>query len=184
MPNVQVIRPMDASETAIAWKLALRKKDGPTCLVLTRQSLPEYSRRALGMAPVSQAINGGYVLTEDEGYTNIIIATGSEVEIALEAKEILNKKGIKVRVVSMLSTDIFDKRTRAYKEKVLPSNQLNRVAIEAGASQSWYKYVGLNGRVIGIDRFGASAPYKQLYKLLGITANAVVKAVMDQLKDK
>ncbi len=182
MPNVQVLRPMDAGETAIAWKMALKKKDGPSCLVLTRQSLPEYSRRSLGMAPVSRAVNGGYILIEDEGFNSIILATGSEVEIALNAKEILNKKGMKVRIVSMPSTDVFDSRTKAYKEKVLPSNITNRVAVEAGATQSWYKYVGLNGRVVGIDRYGASAPFEILYKELGITPSAVAKAVIDSSK--
>ncbi|HFC00523.1 MAG TPA: transketolase [Phaeodactylibacter sp.] len=177
MPNMSVIRPMDANETAEAWKSALKNKTKPTCLVLTRQNLPVFDRKNLGYAPANQAQKGGYVLTEDKGFKNIIIASGSEVEIALDAKKILNKKGFKVRVVSMPSTDIFDQQTTAYKNKVLPPKIKNRVAVEAAATLSWYKYVGLDGKIIGIDRYGASAPYQTLYQKLGITPKAVANAV-------
>ena len=177
IPNMSVIRPMDANETVVAWKMALKRKDGPTCLVLTRQNLPIFDRKALGMAAVSDAVKGGYVLTEDQNYSAIIIATGSEVEIALEAKETLNASGKKVRIVAMPSTDVFDRQSDAYKEDVLPHRVRNRVAVEAGATLGWYKYVGLEGKVIGIDRFGASAPYETIYKELGITAEAVVETV-------
>ena len=170
MPNMVLIRPMDANETAEAWKIALRRKNGPTGLVLTRQNLPTYDRAAIGMAPASEAAKGGYVLIEDEGFDTILIGTGSEVEIAVNAKKILNEKGKKVRVVSMPSTDLFDEQSAAYKESVLPSDIRNRVAIEAGATNCWYKYVGLDGRVVGIDRFGASAPYETLYQEFGLTA--------------
>ena len=177
IPNMTVIRPMDANETAEAWKSALKNKKGPTCLVLTRQNLPVYDRAGLGWAKSEEAQKGGYVLCEDKGFEAIIIATGSEVELAVEAKTKLNEQGVKVRIVSMPSTNIFDEQPQEYKESVLPKNILKRVAVEAGVTLGWYKYVGLEGRVIGLDRFGASAPYKTLYKEFGITTEAIVEAV-------
>jgi len=177
IPNMTVIRPMDANETAEAWKSALKNKKGPTCLVLTRQNLPVYDRAGLGWAKSEEAQRGGYVLCEDKDFEAIIIATGSEVELAVEAKAKLNEQGIKVRIVSMPSTNIFDEQPQEYKESVLPKNILKRVAVEAGVTLGWYKYVGLEGRVIGLDRFGASAPYKTLYKEFGITTDAIVEAV-------
>ena len=177
IPNMTVIRPMDANETAEAWKSALKNKKGPTCLVLTRQGLPVYDRAGLGWAKSEEAQKGGYVLCEDKDFEAIIIATGSEVELAVEAKTKLNEQGVKVRIVSMPSTNIFDEQPQEYKESVLPKNILKRVAVEAGVTLGWYKYVGLEGRVIGLDRFGASAPYKTLYKEFGITTDAIVEAV-------
>ena len=177
IPNMTVIRPMDANETAEAWKSALKNKKGPTCLVLTRQNLPVYDRAGLGWAKSEEAQKGGYVLCEDKDFEAIIIATGSEVELAVEAKAKLNGQGVKVRIVSMPSTNIFDEQPQEYKESVLPKNILKRVAVEAGVTLGWYKYVGLEGRVIGLDRFGASAPYKTLYKEFGITTDAIVEAV-------
>ena len=177
IPNMTVIRPMDANETAEAWKSALKNKKGPTCLVLTRQNLPVYDRVGLGWAKSEEAQKGGYVLCEDKDFEAIIIATGSEVELAVEAKAKLNEQGVKVRIVSMPSTNIFDEQPQEYKESVLPKNILKRVALEAGVTLGWYKYVGLEGRVIGLDRFGASAPYKTLYKEFGITTDAIVEAV-------
>ena len=177
IPNMTVIRPMDANETAEAWKSALKNKKGPTCLVLTRQNLPVYDRAGLGWAKSEEAQKGGYVLCEDKDFEAIIIATGSEVELAVEAKAKLNEQGVKVRIVSMPSTNIFDEQSQEYKESVLPKNILKRVAVEAGVTLGWYKYVGLEGRVIGLDRFGASAPYKTLYKEFGITTDAIVEAV-------
>ena len=177
IPNMTIIRPMDANETAEAWKSALNNKKGPTCLVLTRQNLPVYDRAGLGWAKSEEAQKGGYVLCEDKDFESIIIATGSEVELAVEAKAKLNEQGVKVRIVSMPSTNIFDEQPQEYKESVLPKNILKRVAVEAGVTLGWYKYVGLEGRVIGLDRFGASAPYKTLYKEFGITTDAIVEAV-------
>ena len=177
IPNMTVIRPMDANETAEAWKSALKNKKGPTCLVLTRQNLPVYDRAGLGWAKSEEAQKGGYVLCEDKDFEAIIIATGSEVELAVESKAKLNEQGVKVRIVSMPSTNIFDEQPQEYKESVLPKNILKRVAVEAGVTLGWYKYVGLEGRVIGLDRFGASAPYKTLYKEFGITTEAIVEAV-------
>ena len=177
IPNMCVVRPMDANETAEAWKIALKNKKTPTCLVLTRQNLPVYDREKLGWAKAEEAQKGGYVLCEDRDFEVIIIATGSEVELAIDAKSKLNEQGVKVRVVSMPSTNIFDNQPEDYQESVLPKNITRRVAVEAGATLGWYKYVGTHGKVIGLDRFGASAPYKVLYQEFGITSDAIVEAV-------
>tara|TARA_R110001592_G_scaffold297601_2_gene568157 strand:- start:1469 stop:3487 length:2019 start_codon:yes stop_codon:yes gene_type:complete len=181
MPNVLVLRPMDANETSECWKVALQHKTGPSCLVLTRQKLPIYNRKVLGFGASKNANKGAYVLTEDSSFNTIIMASGSEVEIALEAKENLNKDGHKVRIVSVPCMKLFEQQSDTYKRDVLPSNVTVRVAVEAGASLSWWKYVGLNGKVIGLDRFGGSAPYKTLYQKFGITSDAVAKAISDQL---
>ena len=122
-----------------------------------------------------------HVVADDDDFEAIIIATGSEVEIAMEAKKQLNNQGKKIRVVSMPSTELFEDQSESYRESVLPLSCENRVAIEAGATQSWYKYVGLKGKVIGIDRFGASAPYKVIYEKLGITSENLVKQVSKML---
>lgn len=177
IPNMCVVRPMDANETAEAWKIALKNKKTPTCLVLTRQNLPVYDREKLGWAKAEEAQKGGYVLCEDKDFEAIIIATGSEVELAIDAKSKLNEQGVKVRVVSIPSTNIFDNQPEDYQESVLPKNITRRVAVEAGATLGWYKYVGTHGKVIGLDRFGASAPYKVLYQEFGITSDAIVEAV-------
>ncbi len=174
IPNMTVFRPGDANETIAGWKVALQNTKGPTCLVLTRQGLP-----VLKTEQVSGALKGGYVITEDKDFDSIIIATGSELELALVAKEELNERGEKVRVVSMPCTDVFEVQSKAYQESVLPASCTNRVAVEAGSTMGWYKYVGLQGKVIGLDRFGASAPYKTLYEKFGITAENVVKAVLE-----
>ena len=177
MPNMQVLRPMDANETIIAWRLALEHKTGPTCLVLTRQKLPVYNRALLNLAPAKKAERGGYILTEDKGFTVIIIASGSEVEIALEAKSQLNALKYNVRVVSMMSTELFDMQSTTYQNRILPKRIKKRVAIEAGVRLGWDRYIGPKGRFIGLDHFGASAPYKKLYQAFGLTANAVTQAV-------
>ena len=172
----------DANETAAAWKIAMDRTDGPTSLVLTRQNLKTVDRKNGGFANSTKTKKGGYVLIEDKGYEVILIGTGSEVEIALNARELLNKKGIKVRVVSMPSTELFDQQTRKYKDSVLPVDKTNRVAVEAGVSQTWFKYVGLEGEIVGLDRFGASAPFETLYKKFGLTAEKVASTVLKMLK--
>jgi len=171
MPNMMVFRPADANETIIGWQQALKNEHGPTCLVLTRQNLPV-------LTPTLSAAKGGYILDDDQDFDAIIIATGSEVEIAMEAKKQLNEMGKKIRLVSMPSTELFEEQADDYRESVLPASCETRVAIEAGASLGWYKYVGLKGKIIGIDRFGASAPYKEIYQQLGITADNLVKEVL------
>lgn len=178
IPNLINFRPMDANETVMGWKVALERKEGPTALILTRQKLPTIDRTAEGITDCQAADRGGYVLTQDDDFDTILIASGSEVTIALEAKELLNKKGAKVRVVSMPSTELFDMQSDKFKENVLPANITKRVAVEAGASLSWYKYVGLGGKIIGLDRFGASAPIEILYEQFGLTAKKVAEAAL------
>ncbi|WP_455203666.1 transketolase [Kaarinaea lacus] len=179
MPNMSVWRPADTVESAVAWKAAIERKNGPTCLILSRQNLPCLERSDDQIAAVAK---GGYVI-QDAGANPdaIIIATGSEVEIALAAGKQLSDKGKKVRVVSMPAVDVFEAQDEAYRESVLPAAVRNRVAIEAGVTDYWAKYVGLDGKVIGIDRFGESAPGPKLYEYFGITADNVVKAVEEML---
>lgn len=169
---------MDANETVMGWKVALERKNGPTALILTRQGLPTIDRTKDGITDCQAADRGGYVLTQDDDFDTILIASGSEVTIALEAKKLLNEKGVKVRVVSMPSTELFDMQSEKFKENVLPKKITKRVAVEAGSSLSWYKYIGLQGKVIGLDRFGASAPIETLYEKFGITAQKVTEAVL------
>jgi transketolase len=172
LPNMSLWRPCDTVETAVAWKAAVERKSGPTCLVFSRQNLPHMARNEAQIANVAR---GGYVLRDCEGAPDVIlIATGSEVEIAMKAAE---QSGRKVRVVSMPSTDAFDAQDAAYRESVLPAACTRRVAVEAGVTAVWWKYVGMNGKVIGIDRFGESAPAGQLFKEFGFTVDNVVKTV-------
>jgi transketolase len=181
IPNMLVFRPMCADETAQSWKLALQTTTGPSSLVLTRQNLPVLDRTTGKYASAEMTAKGAYVLTEDAGFNVILMASGSEVEIALEAKDTLNDEGIKVRVVSVPSMELFEKQSEEYKAEVLPRNGSVRVAVEAGATMPWYKYVGIKGAVIGMDSFGASAPYKVLYEKFGITAENVVKEVKNRI---
>jgi len=178
IPNMDVWRPCDAVESAVSWKVAITNKSGPSSLIFSRQNLPHQTRSAEQIKLIER---GGYVLSCCEECGNepdaIIIATGSEVSLAMEAQAELAKSGKKVRVVSMPSTNAFDAQDDAYKESVLPSSVSARVAVEAGVTGFWAKYVGLNGKVVGIDTFGESAPAGELFKLFGITTEAVVAAV-------
>jgi len=172
IPNMDVWRPCDAVESAVSWKVAVKNMTGPTSLIYSRQGLPHQTRTAEQIKNIEK---GGYILKDCEGTPDvIIIATGSEVSLATEAAEASDKN---VRVVSMPSTNAFDKQDDAYKESVLPSSVTARVAVEAGVTGFWAKYVGLNGKVIGIDTFGESAPAGELFKLFGITTEAVLAAV-------
>jgi transketolase len=174
IPHMDVWRPCDTVETAIAWACAIERKDGPSALALSRQNLPFMKRDAKSIAAIRR---GGYVLAEGAGAARAaIIATGSEVSIAMAAQKALAEAGIPVRVVSMLCTSAFDRQDAAWRESVLPKG-MPRVAIEAGVSDYWRKYVGLEGEVIGIDRFGESAPAADVYKFLGIDAEHLVAAV-------
>ncbi|ENO81269.1 transketolase [Thauera sp. 27] len=175
IPNMDVWRPCDTTEAAVAWASAIERKDGPTSMCFSRQNLPFQARTAEQVAAIRK---GGYVLSEAEGGKPqaVILATGSEVALAIAAQQALAEQGVAVRVVSMPSTNVFDRQDAAYKASVLPAG-LPRVAVEAGSTDGWYKYVGLEGRVIGIDRFGESAPAGELFKYFGITADAVVQAV-------
>lgn len=173
-PNLVNWRPCDQVESAIAWKDAIERKDGPTSLIFTRQNLNQQTRTAEQLANVRK---GGYVLSCDGDAEVILIATGSEVELAMNAATELRAEGKKVRVVSMPSTDLFDAQDAAYKESVLPSAVTRRVAIEAGIADYWYKYVGLNGAVVGMTTFGESAPANELFEHFGFTvANVVATA--------
>ncbi|MEJ2403512.1 MAG: transketolase [Candidatus Thiodiazotropha sp.] len=172
IPNMDVWRPCDAVETAVSWKAAVDKKDGPTCLIFSRQNLAHQARSDAQIADIAK---GGYVLADCDGTPDVIvIATGSEVEIALKAAADSAKK---VRVVSMPNPARFDAQDAAYRESVLPSAVTARVAVEAAVTDGWYKYVGLNGKVVGINRFGESAPAGQLFKEFGFTAENVLAAI-------
>jgi transketolase len=174
IPNMDVWRPCDTVETMAAWIAAVTRRDGPTSLALSRQNLPFVKRDAATLANVAR---GGYVLSEAAGTPKaIIIATGSEVDLALKAQAALAQKGVPVRVVSMPSSNVFDRQDAAYRDSVLPRG-VPRVAVEAGVTSGWYKYVGLDGAVIGLDRFGESAPAGVLFKEFGFTADNVAKTV-------
>jgi len=171
MPNMTVWRPCDLLETAVAWRAAIERIEGPTSLVLSRQNLPQQAGTPARAADVAR---GGYVLVKEEGGKPdlVLIATGSEVALAVQARTQLAARGLKVRVVSMPSTSVFDRQSDSYRASVLP-NGVKRIAIEAGASDLWRKYVGLEGAVVGIDRFGESAPAAALYRHFGLTPENV-----------
>ena len=175
IPNLETWRPCDQVESAIAWQQAVERQDGPSALIFTRQNLAQMNRTSAQLDAVKR---GAYVLKDCDGTPELIfIATGSEVELAVQAAEALSAEGKKVRVVSMPSTNRFDKQDEAYRESVLPAAVTKRVAIEAGIADFWYKYVGFNGRVVGMNSFGESAPADQLFKLFGFTVeNVVAKA--------
>lgn len=176
-PNLNTWRPCDGAETAVAWKSSLERKDGPSALIFSRQGLPAQSRDAAQLANIAK---GGYVLKDCEGTPEIIlIATGSEVGITVEAAEQLAAAGTSVRVVSMPSTSIFDQQDAEYRESVLPRAVTKRVAVEAAHVDFWHKYVGFDGAVVGMSTFGESAPGAELLKLFGITTEAVVKAAQE-----
>ena len=176
MPNMELWRPCDGAETAVAWAAALRRKDGPTALLLTRQSVPFVKRNS-----ASDIERGGYVVSDPGQPRAVVIATGSEVHLAVGAQALLAAEGIALRVVSMPSTSVFDRQSEDYRKSVLPPG-LPRVAVEAGVTDYWRKYVGLEGAVVGIDRFGESAPAGDLFKFLGFTPENVAKAVRSILK--
>lgn len=179
-PNMSTWRPCDQVESAIAWQYAIEHKDGPSALIFSRQNLKQQDRTAEQLA---NAYRGGYVLKDCEGTPEIIlIATGSEVELAVEAYTSLTAEGKKVRVVSMPATEVFDRQDAAYKESVLPSSVTKRIAIEAGIADFWYKYVGLNGKVIGMTTFGESAPAELLFKEFGFTVENVLAQAKSLLK--
>ena len=179
MPNMSVWRPCDTVETAVAWKYGLENETGPTSLVLTRQGLPHQERTADQIADIAR---GGYTLRDCEGTPDILlIATGSEVELAMGAADALADDGVKACVVSMPSTDVFDAQDAEYRESVLPAAVSARVAIEAGVTEGWWRFVGTQGRVIGLDRFGESAPASELFEHFGFTTENVVAVAKDVL---
>ena len=178
-PNMSTWRPCDQVESAVAWKLAIERKDGPSALIFSRQNLAQQERSEAQVADIAK---GGYILKDCEGKPELIlIATGSEVELAVEAAAQLTAEGKQVRVVSMPSTDAFDKQDAAYREAVLPSDVTARIAIEAGIADFWYKYVGFDGRIIGMTSFGESAPAGELFKMFGFTTENVVETAKELL---
>ncbi len=175
IPQTDVWRPCDAVETATAWRVAIENRSGPTCLVLTRQAVAHQARSAAQVAAIAR---GGYVLIDCGAAPEaIVIATGSEVGIAAEAVRAANARGRRVRLVSMPSTNTFERQDDAYKQGVLPDAVAARVAVEAGVREPWWRYVGIKGRIVGIDHFGESAPAKDLFQHYGFTAEHVGKAV-------
>ena len=174
IPNMDVWRPCDTAESLIAWAEAVKASDHPSCLIFSRQNLPYIPRST---DTLDKICRGGYVIQEAAGKAQaVIIATGSEVELALNAQKALAEQGIAVSVVSMPCTNVFDRQPVAYRAAVLPAD-LPKVAVEAGVSDGWYKYVGTHGKVVGLDRFGESAPADELFKLFGFTVDNVVAAV-------
>ncbi|EKO3615787.1 transketolase [Vibrio metschnikovii] len=178
-PNMSTWRPCDQVESAVAWKLAIERKDAPSALIFSRQNLAQQPRTAVQVADIAK---GGYILKDCAGKPELIlIATGSEVELAVSAAAELEAQGKHVRVVSMPSTDAFDKQDAAYREAVLPADVTKRIAIEAGIADFWYKYVGFGGKIIGMTTFGESAPADQLFKMFGFTTENVVKTANELL---
>jgi len=179
IPNMTVWRPCDGVESAIAWRHAIERGDGPSCLLFSRQGLRHHGRTAEQLADTAR---GGYVLRDcADAPRALIIATGSEVGMAVEASDMLAEKGIPVRVVSMPCTDVFDAQSPAFRESVLPAAVKARVSVEAGVTDCWHKYIGGHGRAIGVDSFGLSAPYELVYEHFGLTAQNVVRAVEDSI---
>ncbi len=181
MPNLTVMRPADANETAVAWKAAISDRSRPHALILTRQKLPVLDRKKFPSA--DGLLRGGYILSDSKGRPDIIlISSGSEIHPVLEAAQILRGNGVKVRVVNMPCFEFFESQPEPYRKKVLPPEVETRLAVEAGATPGWYRYAGLKGDVIGMDRFGASAPAKVLFERFGFTAGDIVARAGKLLK--
>jgi len=182
VPNLTVIRPSDAAETVEAWRMALLKNDGPTALIFTRQDLPVLDRTEY--APAEMLQRGGYILWESAHGTPevILIGTGSETHIALAAGKQLAAEGIGIRVVALPSWKLFDAQPKKYRETVLPLEVKARIAVEAGIKLGWERYVGLEGEIVGMEGFGASAPSQVLYEKFGITAEAIVQTAKGLLR--
>jgi transketolase len=181
IPNLQVWRPCDTVESLVAWKCALENRDAPSALIFTRQGLPHQSRTD---AQLENVVRGGYVLRETQGNADaLIIATGSEVGLAMASADELSSQGVRVRVVSMPNPGLFLRQDAEYRESVLPVAVTARVVVEAGVSTFWASLAGDRGRIIGVDRFGASAPAKELFKHYGLTVENVSQAVRDSLAE-
>ena len=178
-PGMQVWRPCDSLEAAVAWTAAVEYKEGPVCLIMSRQGLPQQQG---GLSREEGIRRGGYILKDCEGQPELIyIATGSEVQLAVQAAEALTAKGHRVRVVSMPCCEVFDRQDAAYREAVLPNAVRARVAVEAQSAAWWWKYVGLDGRVVGMGTFGASAPAGKLFPYFGFTAENIAQQGLDLL---
>jgi transketolase len=183
MPGLDVVRPADANETAACWFTILGHTDRPAALALTRQNVPVFPRGEDGFAETSDVHRGGYVLLDAEGGAPdvVLIATGSEVQIAVEARTTLAEAGVQARVVSMPCVEWFEDQDQSYRDTVIPPIVKARVSVEAGVKQGWREYVGDHGRIISIDHYGASADYARIYQEFGVTAEAVVSAAHDSI---
>jgi transketolase len=179
-PNMRVWRPCDTTETMVAWQAALEHKNGPTALILSRQKMQHQVRSTTQLANTHK---GGYVLSEsnqDKSTLDLIfIATGSEVDLCIQAQQKLAELGYRIRVVSMPCIEVFKLQNGDYQESVLPATCINRIAVEAASSLSWHQFVGLAGKVVSIDRFGESAPAPQVFETLGFTAEKIVKNALE-----
>jgi transketolase len=189
IPNLFVVRPADANETVMAWKIALERRDGPTAFILTRQTVPVLAPRKNhpvygSLAPAEGVLRGGYVLSSPDNPDVILLASGSEVALTLEAARLLGEQGIAARVVSMPCWELFDQQDRAYREQVLPRHITARVAVEAGVTACWSRYIGMDGRVVGLDSFGASGPYKDVFKHFGFTAERVAETAAEVVREQ
>jgi transketolase len=182
IPNLKVVRPCDANETVAAWKAALKSTDGPVALALTRQNLPVLDRTVFGSADGLQ--KGAYVIRDPQDHRPdlLLMASGSEVHLALAAAAALADRGIAVRVVSAPCWELFEEQPEEYRRQVLPPEVTARLAVEAGSPQGWYRYVGSRGSVIGLTHFGASAPYEVLYDKFGLTPDHVVEESLNLLE--
>jgi transketolase len=188
IPGLDVVRPADANETAACWKTVLEHTDRPAGLCLTRQNVPTFPRGADGFSDTSDVAKGGYVLVDApviDGQAGapdvVLIGTGSEVQLAVHARELLAEEGIRARVVSMPCREWFDAQTPAYRETVVPPTVRARVSVEAGIAQGWREVVGDAGRIVSIEHYGASADFQRIYQEFGITAEAVAQAARDSI---
>jgi transketolase len=174
IPNLVVIRPGDANESVVAWQVAMERRQGPTALIFSRQKLPVFDQRTL--APASRLRQGAYTLLDAQGGQPelLLLATGSEVALALEAQAELSKQNVRARVVSFPSWELFEQQPQTYRDSVLPPSVSARISIEAGVGQGWHRWVGDRGDIMSIEKFGASAPYKEIYKHYGLTVEDVV----------
>jgi len=184
IPGLDVVRPADANETVAAWKAVLERTDHPAGLALTRQNVPTYPRGLDGYAGTENVVRGAYVLLDAEGGVPdvILVGTGSEVQLAVEARKKLAEKGVRARVVSMPCREWFDEQDQAYQDSVLPPIVKARVSVEAGVAQGWREVVGSAGRVVSLEHFGGSGDYATLYAQFGITTEAVVLAAEDSIR--
>jgi transketolase len=184
IPGLDVVRPADANETVAAWRTILEHNDRPAGLALTRQNVPTFPRGAEGFATTDDVSRGGYVLLDAEGGTPdvVLVATGSEVQLAVEARTLLAEKGVSARVVSMPCREWFDAQDQAYRDSVIPPIVKARVSVEAGVAQGWREIVGDHGRIVSLDHFGASADYATIFQQFGITAEAVVLAAEESIR--
>jgi transketolase len=185
IPGLDVVRPADANETAAAWKAILEHDDRPAGLVLTRQNVPTFPRGEEGFADTGNVEKGGYVLVDADGEglpDVVLVGTGSEVQLAVRARELLQEKGIRARVVSMPCREWFDAQPASYRETVIPPVVKARVSVEAGVAQGWREVVGDHGRIVSVEHYGASADFARIFREFGVTAEAVAAAAEDSIR--